>query len=160
MLKDLEPISDKLKEERGILNRALDNLTDERAEQVKVTPEWSIKDEIAHLAGAERGMLGMARNISQGKNPQLPEGYNNDTYNARQVAKRKAETLSQIRDELNASRGELIALLESVTPEQLALCGEHPLAGNVSLKDLLVIIYSHEMTHANEISAKIRESKK
>ncbi len=160
MLKDLEPISDKLKEERGILNRALDNLTDERAEQIKVTPEWSIKDEIAHLAGAERGMLGMARNISQGKNPQLPEGYNNDTYNARQVAKRKAETLSQIRDELNASRGELIALLESVTPDQLALCGEHPLAGNVSLKDRLVIIYSHEMTHANEISAKIRESKK
>ena len=160
MLKELEPIANKLNEERGILDRTLDKITEDEATQVMVTPEWTIKDELAHLAGAERGMSRIARGMCKGENPQLPEGYNNDAYNARQVARRKEQTFIQIRAELNATRAELMALLESVTPEQLALRGEHPLYGDIALKDLLVVIYSHESTHTNEISAKYRESKK
>lgn len=160
MLKELEPIVAKLNEERGILNRTLDGISEQKAAEVHVTPDWTLKDAVAHLVGAERGMTRIARGTARGENPQLPEGYDNDVYNARQVAKRKDQTLAQVRIELDASRAELIALLESITPEQLALCGEHPLSGDVSLSDLLVIIYSHERTHANEISLKYRESKK
>ncbi|MBI4789084.1 MAG: DinB family protein [Chloroflexi bacterium] len=160
MLKELEPITNKLNEERGILNRALDKMTEAEAAQVMVTPEWTIKDELAHLAGAERGMTRIARGMGKGENPHLPEGYNNDEYNARQVAKRKDKSLAELREELNTTRAELVALLESVTPEQLALRGEHPLYGDIALKDLLVVIYSHESTHSNEIAAKYRESKK
>ena len=79
---------------------------------------------------------------------------------AHPVSVTEDQTLAQVRTELDASRAELIALLESIAPEQLVLCGEHPLSGAVSLSDLLVIIYSHERTHANEISLKYRESKK
>lgn len=160
MLKELEPIVAILNEERGILNRTLDGISEQEAAEVHVTPDWTLKDAVAHLVGAERGMTRIARGTARGENPQLPEGYDNDVYNARQVAKRKDQTLAQVRTELDASRAELMALLESIAPEQLALCGEHPLSGDVSLSDLLVIIYSHERTHANEISLKYRESKK
>ncbi len=160
MLKDLEPIADKLNEERGILNRTLDEISENQAAEIHVTPEWTIKDAVAHLVGAERGMTRIARGAARGENPQLPEGYNNDVYNSRQVTKRREQSLAQVRAELDASRAELMALLDSITPEQLVLCGEHPLSGSVSLKDLLVIIYSHERTHTNEISLKYRESKK
>lgn len=160
MLKELEPIVAILNEERGILNRTLDGISEQEAAEVHVTSDWTLKDAVAHLVGAERGMTRIARGTARGENPQLPEGYDNDVYNARQVAKRKDQTLAQVRAELDASRAELIALLESIAPEQLALCGEHPLSGDVSLSDLLVIIYSHERTHANEISLKYRESKK
>lgn len=159
MLKELEAIADKLNEERGILDRTLDGLSEEDAARYMVTPEWSVKDEVAHLVGGERGMTRIARGMAAGQDPKLPEGYNNDVYNARQVSKRKDQTLAQVREELNASRAELMALLESITPEQLALCGEHPLVGQLSLKELLVVIYSHETTHCSEIAAKIRESK-
>ncbi len=160
MLKELEAIADKLNEERGILNRTLDKIAEDGAHAIRVTPEWSVKDAVAHLVGAERGMTRIARGMAAGQDPQLPEGYNNDEYNARQVGKRKDQNLAQVREELGASRAELMTFLENITPEQLALCGEHPLYGETSLKDLLVIIYSHEMTHANEIADKIRESKK
>lgn len=160
MIKELEPIANKLVEERGILTRMLDSLTDEIATRVMVTPEWSVKDALAHLVGAERGMLGIAKRMLKGEDPQLPPGYNNDEYNARQVAKRKALSLAELRAELEATRAELIALLESTTLKQLELCGQHPLEGEVSLKELLVIIYSHETTHCNEMNAKLRENKK
>jgi uncharacterized protein (TIGR03083 family) len=160
MLKELQAITDKLNEERGILDRTLDGLTEEEAAGIKVTPEWSVKDVVAHLVGGERGMTRIARGMSKGEDPKLPVGYNNDEYNARQVGKRQALSLAQVRAELATSRADLLTLIDSITPEQLALCGEHPLVGETSLKDLLVVIYSHETTHGNEIADKIRESKK
>lgn len=156
MLKELEAIANKLDEERSLLVRTLDGLTEEQAAQIMATPEWSIKDAVAHLVGAERGMTRIARTMALGENPQLPEGYNNDEYNARQVGKRKSLSLAQVRAELDATRAELRTILDSFTLEQLKLCGEHPLAGEITLKELLVILYSHETSHANEISARIR----
>jgi hypothetical protein len=160
MLNELEPIADKLRESHRLLGYTLDAMSEEQAAQIKVTPEWAIKDVVAHLAGAERGMLGIAKRMAEGQDPQLPPDYNNDSYNARQVAKRKDQTLSQVRGDLDATHARLLSLLESITLPQLVLMGQHPLAGEVTLKDLLVIIYSHEMSHGNEISNQFRESKK
>ena len=160
MLKELESIASKLNEALSLLKRALDGLTEEQADQVKITPEWSVRDEIAHLAAAKRGMLGIAQRMARGQDPQLPPEYDNDVYNARQVAKRKGKTLVELRQELDAVHAELMGFLNGLTTEQLDLMGQHPIYGQVKLKELLVIIYSHETTHTREISAKIREMKK
>ncbi len=160
MLKELEPIASKLSEANSILVRTLGALTEEQAAQVHVTPEWSVKDAAAHLAGAKRGMFGMAQRMAKGDDPQLPPDYNNDTYNARQVAKRQEKSLAEVRAELDTTHAELTAFLQNLTQEQLDFCGQHPIYGEIKLKDLLVIIYSHETTHTNEISAKLHESKK
>jgi uncharacterized protein (TIGR03083 family) len=160
MHKDLESIASKLNEAHTVLMRALDALSDEQAAQITVNPEWSIKDQVAHLAGANRGMFGIAQRSAQGLAPKLPDGYNNDTFNARQVAKRKEQTLAQIRAELETTRAEMMAFLETVTPAQVDLVGEHPLFGEIKLKDLLVIIYSHETQHCKEIADAMRAAKK
>ncbi len=160
MLKDLEPIADKLRESHRILGRTLDAMSEDQAAQIKVTPEWAVKDVVAHLAGAEKGLVSTAKRMAEGKDPQLPPDFSNDANNARMVAKRKDQTLSQVRGELDATHAELLSLLEGISPQQLILMGQHPLAGEITLKDLLVIIYSHEMSHGNEISNQFRESKK
>ena len=160
MLKELEMMASKLNEERTQLMKLLDKISDAEAEKIRVTTEWSIKDELAHLAGGERGMLGIARRASKGENPKLPEGYNNDEYNARQVAKRRALSIAELRAELIATRQELLDLMGGLSLEQLNLQGEHPLEGTIAIKDLCVIIYSHELAHCNEIAAKVREMRK
>jgi uncharacterized damage-inducible protein DinB len=160
MLKELESIASKLNEALSVLTRTLEGLTEEQAEQVKITSEWSVRDEIAHLAGANRGMLGIAQRMAAGQDPQLRPDYDNDFYNARQVAKRKEKSLVDLRRELDVVNAELMGFLDGLTREQLDLMGQHPIYGHVTLKELLVIIYSHETIHTREISAKIRESKK
>jgi uncharacterized damage-inducible protein DinB len=160
MLKELETMASKLSETRAMLSRALDRLTEEQATKIMINPEWSVKDEVAHLVSSERGMTGMAKRFATNENPQLPKDYNNDVYNARQVAKRKAMSFAEVRAELDASRKDLLAFLETVTPQQLDYPGEHPLKGQITLKELLVVIYSHETAHCKEISEKISESKK
>jgi len=160
MLKDLEPLASKLKEAHTVLERTLAPLSDEQAQAILVTPDWSVKDAVAHLAGANWGMFGIAQRAARGQDPKLPAGYDNDTFNARQVAKRKEQTLAQIRAELAATLNEMLAFLDGVAAEQIELQGEHPLYGQVKLKDLLVIIYSHETTHCNEIANVIYQAKK
>ena len=160
MLKELESIAHKLDEALSVLKRTMDGLTEEQADQVKITPEWSVRDEIAHLAGANRGMFGIAQKMAAGEDPQLRPDYDNDFYNARQVAKRKGKSLAELRQEIEGAHGELMGFLDALTQAQLDLMGQHPIYGHVKLKELLVIIYSHEITHTREISDKIRESKK
>ncbi len=157
MLDELAPIADKLKEERARLNATLDQIGEEQAVQVMVTPEWTIKDQVAHLAGAESGMLGIARRMALGQDPQLRPDYDNDFYNARQVAKRKQASLAQIREELETSRAELMTFMDTLKPEQLTLMGQHPLTGETTLKDLFGIIYRHETAHGKEISDRLKK---
>ena len=160
MLKELESMASKLSETRTMLSRALDPLTEEQATKVMINPDWSVRDEVAHLVSSERGMTGMAKRFATNENPQLPKDYNNDVYNARQIAKRKAMSFTEVRAELDGSRKDLLAFLETITPPQLDYRGEHPIAGQISLKELLVVLYNHETAHCREISEKISESKK
>lgn len=159
MLKELEAISNKLAEVHGVLSRTVSPLS-EQAGQTMVTDQWTVKDVLAHLAGAERGMLRTAQGMASGKDPQLPEGFDNDENNARMVARRKAQTFAQVLDEVKTVHNDLSAFLDGITQEQLTLMGEHPLEGEISLKDLLVVIYSHEVTHCNEIQNALRAAKK
>lgn len=159
MLKELESISNKLNEAHGILYRTVGGLSEEQALAL-ANPQWNVKDELAHLAGAERGMLRTAQASARGENPKLPEGYDNDVFNARQVAKRKGQSLEQLLDELKTIHNDMSAFLDGVTTEQLTRIGEHPLEGEIALKDLLVVIYSHEVTHSNEISSALRAARK
>lgn len=159
MLKELESISSKLQEAHDVLYRTVGTLSESDAAAI-ANPEWNVKDELAHLAGAERGMLRIAQASARGENPKLPSGYDNDQFNARQVAKRKGQSVAQIVDELKAIHNDMAAFLDGVTAEQLTRMGEHPLEGEIPLKDLLVVIYSHEVTHRNEISNALRAAKK
>ena len=159
MLKELESISNKLDESHGVLYRTIGALTEEQAAAI-ANPQWNVKDVLAHLAGAERGMLRIAQASARGEDPQLPDGYNNDVFNARQVAKRKGQSLAQVLEEIKGVHNEMAALLNSITAEQLTRMGEHPLEGEIALKDLLVVIYSHEVTHCNEISSALRAARK
>ncbi len=159
MLTELVPLVEKLRATRAALDCALDSVSDEQATQRTLYADWTIKRVVAHLIGAERGMTRLAQRFAAGENPTLPADYNNDVYNARQVAKREALSFAQARAELAASRRDLIAFLETLTPAQLELRGEHPVAGNISLNELLGVIAHHEAQHHQQILDTLEKAK-
>ncbi len=159
MIKELDALAARLNNERAALMQTLSALTEEQAERIILSSGWSVKDTVAHLAGAERGMLRMMQRMASGENPRLSPEYNNDEYNRRQVAKRKEKSLEEIRSELHASRAELMMFMEGLAPEKLPLPGEHPLLGDTHVIDVLQVIGSHEAEQGKEISDRIREQK-
>ena len=109
MLTELVPLVEKLRASRAALDCALDSVSDEQATQRTLYADWTIKRVVAHLIGAERGMTRLAQRFAAGENPTLPADYNNDVYNARQVAKREALSFAQARAEVAAPSVPIIA---------------------------------------------------
>lgn len=151
MIKDLEALVSRLKRSRLQLYGSIANLNEAQMNVPIPGGEWSIKDHLAHLAANEALMTELAECIATGQSTRLGADFDNDKFNAESVAARRGKSTNEIMDELAASREKLNAFLESVTPEQLSKRGEHPLAGWLTIKEFLVVINAHELTHAREI---------
>ncbi len=119
--------------------------------------EYSGRQVLAHLAGAERGMTRLMQQMAAGRNPRLKADYDNDYYNARQQEKRAGMSIAALRAELEQSRRELLAFMESLRPADLAQRGEHPLLGDASLLEVLQTLQSHERSHIEAFAEWARE---
>lgn len=155
MLERLQPLLDRMERERPALLELVDRLTEAEANRSQPGDGYSVRATLAHLAGAERGMTRLARRIAAGDSPRLAPEYDHDLYNARQQEKRQGSTRSQLEAELAESRRELHTFMDGLTDAELGRRGEHPIAGDVSLWDLLHVIVNHERDHARELEARI-----
>ena len=67
-------------------------------------PGWTVRELLAHLADAERGMLGQAQRTVRGE-PALPEGFDLARWNRRAVEKRATASTADLLEEIeNAHR--------------------------------------------------------
>ncbi len=156
MLKELEPLVDQLKMCRGDLQQALDGLIPEQLFQPFPNAQWSIKDEIAHIAADESLQTELLRSIATGAPSPLPPDFDPQKYDQEGVAKSRDKTLAQVWSDLEQSHARLLNLLDSLTPEHLERRGSHPLQGMLTVKEFLVIIYSHEVNHVRGIIEQVR----
>jgi uncharacterized protein (TIGR03083 family) len=113
-------------------------------------PLWNIHDLLAHLAGAERGMQATVRRFLASE--ALPENFSLDYWNQRQVEKQKERTVPDLLAALAASRVDTLALLASLTDEQLAVRGMHPAGFESSVGGIFKVIAHHERGHGQEIA--------
>jgi uncharacterized protein (TIGR03083 family) len=149
MEKQLDALVQKLQAVRADTLRMMDTLADAEWTRPGVVGEWTARDLVAHFISAERGMTKLAQRFAQGEMPKTAPDFNMDFYNRRQIEKRAGMTLAEIRAELEAAHRELLAFMDTLTPEQLAARGEHPVYGEMSLEGLLNVIYTHERDHLN-----------
>lgn len=113
-------------------------------------PLWNVHDLLAHLAGAERGLQVTIQRFLQGE--ALPVDFSLDRWNQRQVEKRQEQTVEELLDSLAASRQDTLALLGSLTEEQLAVPGTHPAGIDTTVAGIFRIMAWHERDHGREIA--------
>ena len=113
-------------------------------------PAWNVHDLLAHLAGAERGLQATVKRFLAGE--ALPEGFSLDYWNQRQVEKLQARSVFELLDSLAASRVETLALLDSLTDEQMAVRGMHPAGFESSVGGIFRVLAMHERGHGQEIA--------
>ncbi|MGB8646243.1 MAG: DinB family protein [Anaerolineae bacterium] len=153
MLAELEPLCVELSRNREYLDRVVGQLTEQELAKPPREGEYSGRQTLAHLAGAERGMTALMRRMASGEQPRLKADYNNDYYNARQQEKRANMTVAQLQAELDESRKDLLAFIETLRPEDLDKQGDHPLYRDTNVRQVLQILQKHERDHAQEMDA-------
>jgi hypothetical protein len=160
MISKLQPLVEQMQRERPQLFATVRAVTDEQADLKRPGENYSVREILAHLAGAERGMTRMAQNAAADKNPRLPEGYVNDEYNARQQAKRKDKSVSELVAELTESRQQLFAFMETLRDEDLDKPAEHPIVGDTDVWGVLNVLVEHEQEHTLQLGEWVAELQK
>ena len=145
----------KMTEARQELVKVFNTITPENMNRPTANEGWSAYDVACHIAGAEGGMEVIAQRTLVGQ-PSMVEGFDIHRFNSGGIRKRKERAIPELIAELDQSRARMFALLESTTDEQLSLPVEHPTVGKIDLYGLFVVIYRHELQHANEIKEAIQ----
>ncbi len=109
--------------------------------------EYSGREVIAHLAGANRGMTRLMQQMAAGANPRLKPDYNNEYYNARQQEKRAGMRVPELLTELDETHRDLLAFMETLRPENLEQRGQHPVVGDATVLQVLETLSAHEQSH-------------
>lgn len=111
---------------------------------------WTAGDVLRHLTDAESGMLGTMRNIRKGGGG-VPEDFDVDRWNRSRVAKAKAKTPAELLAQMEENRGELLAFIEDLEPEELDKEGRHASLRIMSIEEILHQIADHERQHMADL---------
>ena len=139
-----------LNDSRACLVSVAEQIGPEQALNSTENPLWNVHDLLGHLAGAERGMQATVKRFLAGE--PLPEGFSLDYWNQRQVEKQKERSVPDLLAGLAASRVDTLALLDSLTDDQLAVRGVHPAGFESSVGGIFKVIAHHERMHGQEIA--------
>jgi hypothetical protein len=112
--------------------------------------DWTAKQALLHIADAETGQIRIGRAIAAGE-PTVPDDFDPNRYNNRQVEKNKDRQLGDILAGMTESREELLTFLADVPEAALDKRGRHPRGDVLSLEELFYRVGEHEADHCVEI---------
>jgi hypothetical protein len=111
---------------------------------------WTVKQALLHLATSESGQILTGKAIAAGQ-PTVPDDFDLDRYNKRQVEKNQAKQPPEILFGMAESHQKLLAFLDTVSAEDLEKRGKHGRGDVISLEQLFYRIGDHEAAHTAEI---------
>jgi uncharacterized damage-inducible protein DinB len=111
---------------------------------------WTVKQVLLHVATSESGQIKTAQAIAGGQ-PTVPDDFDLDRYNRRQLEKNQARQPPEILFSMAESRQKLLTFLDKVTAEDLDKRGKHGRGDVISLEQLFYRIGEHEAEHTAEI---------
>jgi hypothetical protein len=112
--------------------------------------QWTVKQVMLHLATSETGQIATGRSIVAGQ-PTVPDDFDLNRYNKRQVEKNAAKTPPEILFGMAESRQKLVAFLDEVSDADLDKRGKHARGDVISLEQLFYRIGEHEAEHTELI---------
>lgn len=160
MLKELEPLVSQYARSRDVLFKSIAGLTDAQLDECIPGRDWSIKDTLIHIAANEAIMTKLLADIAHGGPSSLSEDFDNQKYNDETVAAGRTKSIAQIQADLDASYRSLIAVLETITLEELTYMGTHPAAGHTTVKEFFLAMYAHHEMHCRDVVEQARRLKK
>lgn len=126
------------------------------AAQVYTTgSEWTVRDVLAHFVSAERSFKLLVTDVAAGGQG-APRDLQIDEFNEREVPKLESlspeELLAAYRSEREAS----LELVRQIDPSALGRRGYHPWFGDVEIRDMLKLVYRHNMIHLRDVRKALR----
>lgn len=151
-MSELNDLSNKLKSEGEKFFALFAGLKEEQW-QTEVYTEgenWTIRNVLSHFVTSERGLLKLferIRTTGEGSS----EDFSIDRYNAAQQQRTKDLTPQELLEQYKAIRSDAIAWTLSLSGDELEIRGRHPFLGMTSIREMIKMLYIHNLTHYRDM---------
>ena len=122
----------------------------------KTGSEWTAREVLAHFVSAEQSFHLLIEDVRQGGTG-APRSLDIDEFNEREVPKLDSMSPDELMDAYWQARQGSISLTQSLQPQDLEKEGYHPWFGEVPIRDMLKLVYRHNMIHLRDMRKALQQ---
>ena len=151
-MSELDELADKLRSEGEKFDKLFAELTDAQwqAEVYTEGETWTLRNVLSHFVTSERGLVRLFEKIRLG-DAGSPDDFSIDRYNTAQQQKTKDLSPQELLEQYKAVRADSIAWTLSLSEADLEKQGKHPFLGMTSIREMIKMLYIHNMTHYRDM---------
>jgi len=157
-MSEVNELTEKLKSEGEKFVAIFDGLTNEQwnAEVYTEGATWTIRNVLAHFVTAERGLVKLFEQIRQGGEG-ASEDFSIDRYNAAMQARTKDSSPQELLEQYKTIRAQSVAWTSGLSEEDLEKQGRHPFLGKTTIREMIKMLYLHNLTHYRDMKKVLKE---
>jgi len=156
-MSEIAELAEKLKSEGEKFVSIFGGLTDEQWNQEVYTEgtTWTIRNVLSHFVTSERGLLKLFERIRRGGEG-AADDFSIDRYNAAMQERMKEATARELLEQYREVRSNAIGWVSSLTDSELGITGRHPFLGMTTIREMIKMLYIHNLTHYRDMKKVIK----
>lgn len=139
---------DRLKETRAVLVSAIAAIDPETG----ITPEWTVKEVLAHIAGWDDVSTEAIRILAEGGEPQVTVPQGIDAFNQDIAEGWAGKEYQQALQDFTQSRQRFIEAIETIPEKMIMMEFTLPWGPKGTIKNIVDILAEHELEHAEQLN--------
>ena len=156
-MSEVTDLADKLKTEGEKFISIFTGFSDDQWTQEIYTEgsTWTIRNVLAHFVTSERGLLKLFEQIRQG-GAGAADDFSIDRYNASMQERTKELSSHELLEQYKQVRDNSVAWVSALREEDLEITGRHPFLQMTTLREMIKMLYIHNMTHYRDMKKSIK----
>lgn len=151
-MSEITELAEKLKSEGEKFVAIFSGLRDDQWQSEVYTEgtTWTIRNMLSHFVTSERGLIKLFEQIRQG-GAGAADDFSIDRYNAAMQARTKEATPQELLEQYKQVRANAIAWVSGLSESELEIMGRHPFLGMTSIREMIKMLYIHNLTHYRDM---------
>jgi hypothetical protein len=156
-MSEVTMLADKLKSEGEKISTIFSELTQNQWQQQVYTEgtTWTVRSVLAHLVTSERGLVKLFEQIRTGGTGS-PDDFSIDRYNAAMQERTRELPPQELLEQYKQVRAATVEWVSRLHEEELEITGRHPFLGQTVLREMIKMIYIHNLTHYRDMKKVFR----
>ena len=157
-MSEITELAEKLKLEGEKFVAIFTGLTDDQWQKEVYTEgtTWTIRNVLSHFVTSERGLIKLFEQVRQG-GAGAADDFSIDRYNAAMQERTKGATPQELLQQYKEVRANSIQWVLGLNDSALELTGRHPFLGQTVIREMIKMLYIHNLTHYRDMKKALRD---
>lgn len=156
-MSEITELAEKLKSEGDRMLSVFSGLRDDQWNQEVYTEGtlWTIRNVLAHFVTSERGLIKLFEQIRQG-GAGAASDFSIDRYNAAMQERTREMTTQELLEQYRQIRANTVEWVSGLNEAELEVTGRHPFLGQTVIREMIKMLYIHNMTHIRDMKRTLK----